>query len=46
VHAEFWLVEVKDGDCFAYKDLSGRILLKRILKENNAECKLDSSAER
>jgi hypothetical protein len=46
VHAEFWLVEVKEEVCFADKGLIGRIILKRILKKSNGERKMDSSAKR
>jgi hypothetical protein len=37
---------VKEGDFFADKTVSGRIILKRILRESNGERKMDSYAER
>jgi hypothetical protein len=46
VHAEFWLVGVKEGDFFADTTVSGRIILERILKESNGERKMDLYTER
>jgi len=43
---EFWVLEMKKGGCFADKGVSGRIILKRILKKSDGERKMDSSAER
>ena len=46
MHAGFWVLEMKEGGCFADKGVNGRIILKRMLKEVNGESKMDSSAER
>ena len=46
MHAGFWVLEMKEGGCFADKGANGRIILKRILKKINGEHKMDVSAER